>query len=298
MSVLFDRVKATNGDFYTYADVLSALERQKFSLGNVYLQLTPLCNLSCRMCYAKMTPAEVKKSGAHILLFEEWKVYLDSFYKMGVSDISLTGGECTIHPDFVRIYNYAYDLGFGISLLSNGTMINDEIFDLFMEKPPTCIAVTIYGSKERTYERLCNNKEAYSAAYRNVIKLIEAGFNVKVKYTLVQNNLNDLKETYEFFKKYDLQLRYQTHLLKFNKSDGDIISQMEVDENEKTEIEQQMYGTKIQEDLDKYDLMAVNTKDRSEMCRWTKYMPYKMGWSDDTVCFFGNTNDRSPGDRF
>ena len=257
MSVLFNRLKETNGSFNTYAEVLSGLERQQLSLGNVYLQLTPLCNLSCTMCYAKMTLEEVHKTGQKILRFNEWKNYIDSFLEMGVSDISFTGGECTIHPDFERIYRYAYDLGFGIAILTNGSQISDELYELFIEKPPACIAVTVYGSKEGTYQQLCKNKQAYSEVFKNVVRLIQGGFNVKVKYTIVQENIKDLQEVYEFFEKYGIELRYQTHLLKFNNADEETISKVVVDEEEIKNIEKQMFGDKYQTDNDEYDIIAV-----------------------------------------
>ena len=257
MSILFNRLKEADGSFKTYAEVLSGLERQQLYLGNAYLQLTPLCNFSCTMCYAKMTLEEVQKSGQKILGFDEWKVYLDRFYEMGVSDISLTGGECTIHPDFEKIYTYAYDLGFGIAILTNGSQISDELYELFIEKPPTCIAVTVYGSKEETYLKMCGNREAYSKVFRNVVRLIQSGFNVKVKYTIVQENINDLQEVYNFFKGYGIQLKYQTHLLKFNNANEETISKVVVDEEEIKKVEKKMFGEKFQTDIDDYDAIAV-----------------------------------------
>ena len=98
--------------------------------------MTPLCNFRCAFCYSRVSPEELKKRNVSVKRFDEWKRYIDDAAQMHCMTLILTGGECTLHPDFAKIYSYAYDKGLTISVFTNGSNITDEIFEMFAQKPP------------------------------------------------------------------------------------------------------------------------------------------------------------------
>jgi len=263
MSVLFDKLKNTNSQKEVFGKVITALGRKENFLNNVYLQLTPLCNLSCKMCYAKMLPDEIHSLGKHILRFEEWKWYIDQLYEMGTPTLSLTGGECMLHPDFEQIYNYAYDLGFGLVLLTNGTCITEKLFDLFCNKPPDNYSITVYGNSPETYEKLCGDRNGFHNAYTNIDRLMEKGFNLLIKYTVTNENICDLYDTYQYFIKKGIQLRYQDSLMTFNKADYNTISKLAVNEDLYRKIEILINGDKYQQESDDLDRSFVDVMRQS-----------------------------------
>jgi uncharacterized radical SAM superfamily Fe-S cluster-containing enzyme len=69
------------------------------------VEITSSCNLSCPMCYASSGPG-----GKH-LSFEECRASIDRLVQVeGRAEVlQLSGGEPTIHPDFLRILEYACD---------------------------------------------------------------------------------------------------------------------------------------------------------------------------------------------
>ena len=69
------------------------------------VEITSACNLSCPMCYAASGP-----QGTH-LTFDECKAAIDRLVEVErrAEILQLSGGEPTIHPDFVRILKYAVD---------------------------------------------------------------------------------------------------------------------------------------------------------------------------------------------
>ena len=258
MSVLFDKLKNDDNQKETFGKIITVLERQSNILNNAYLQLTPLCNLNCKMCYAKMLPGEVDDLGKHILRFEEWKWYIDQLQEMGTSTLSLTGGECMMHPDFEKIYSYAYDLGFGVVLLTNGTCITKRLFDLFCDKPPDNFSITVYGNTPEIYEKLCGDRNSYHRVYSTIDKLLEHKFSVLVKYTVTSENISDLYDSYLYFKQKGIQLRYQNSLMIFNKANFDTVSRLTVDEDLFLRTEKLINGSSYHQESEAQDMAFVD----------------------------------------
>ncbi len=242
MSSLYDALKASGGKFEDFRMYLTEKAKLEKNLISAIIQLTPLCNLNCKMCYARMDKADVEKKGKHIMGFDEWKFYLDALNEMGVSQISFTGGECTIHPDFVKIYSYAYDLGYSISIMTNLSHITDEIFQLFVSKPPFGISFTVYGSSEETYEKLCKNKNAYKATYDNFEKFNSMGYNILPKMTVVKDNIYDYEEIEEYFRKKGLRLVESSLLVAFDNCEKDSLDNIAVDNLEWYNIRKKVYS--------------------------------------------------------
>ena len=52
---------------------------------------------------------------------------LDQLAEMGTLKVTFSGGECLLHPDFIPILRHARQNDFSISVLSDLTLLNDEI---------------------------------------------------------------------------------------------------------------------------------------------------------------------------
>ncbi len=67
------------------------------------LEITSSCNLTCPICFAESAPG-----GAH-LTFDECQAAIDRFVKVeGQPEVlQLSGGEPTVHPQFLEIFGYA-----------------------------------------------------------------------------------------------------------------------------------------------------------------------------------------------
>ena len=229
MEKLYDVVKK-NGDLSSYAQAVTVLTRRKMHLYTAFFQLTPVCNLKCKMCYARLEPQEILQSGRGILRFEQWKWYIDEAIREGLAEVAFTGGECTLHPDFCDIYAYAYDQGLQITVMTNGSYVTEQILSLWKERPPLSISMTIYGASMDTYERLCRNRLAYEKVYQNIRKLDEAGLNLTLKYTAVRENIRDLLPVERFCRK-EGHILYSSHILtQFDRCTSDVLGKVMADE--------------------------------------------------------------------
>ncbi len=66
--------------------------RQKGIPFSGQFELTPLCNLDCKMCYVHLNPDQLR--GRSVLSVAEWKDIMHQAFEAGMFQASLTGGEC------------------------------------------------------------------------------------------------------------------------------------------------------------------------------------------------------------
>ncbi len=218
MGKLFDLVKNSDKPIEAYGKYSTFASRLEGVHKTVTLELTPLCNFACKMCYVRIAPEEFKRNGHTLLRFDDWKKYIDAHVDNGGSNMSFTGGECTLHPDFCKIYSYAYSRGLQLNVFTNGSAITDEILETFKKMPPFAVLITVYGASEQTYERLCGNGDAFLRVRENIGKLCKAGIGVVVQFTATKDNIDDFEAVYLYTKEIDVPIRYTSHLINFNRS--------------------------------------------------------------------------------
>ena len=151
------------------------------------LELLPLCNMNCDMCYVRLTRAEMERQG-RMRTAEEWLSLAKQMQDAGTLFLILTGGEPLLHPQFREIYRGLLSHGIIMTINTNGTLIDAEWASFFASMPPRRINVTLYGADAKTYETLCHNRNGYEQACRGIRLLRERGIDVKVNGSLVKNN--------------------------------------------------------------------------------------------------------------
>ena len=90
----------------------------------VWFEITRGCNLPCKHCYISAGPRRENE-----LSKDEILDVLQQLRAAGVFALVLVGGEPMSHPHFMEILHAAHDLGFVISIATNGTYITQEIID-------------------------------------------------------------------------------------------------------------------------------------------------------------------------
>ena len=219
------------------------------------LELSPVCNFRCPFCYARVSPKELEARGERVLRFADWKRYIDEALEMGTFKLTFTGGECMLHPDFKEIYRYAYEKGAQIVLLSNGSSLTEEIFQLFLECPPEAVYITLYGHSAETYQTVCGNGKYFEIVLNNIKRLNEMGFRVVMQFTADKDNLSDLEAVSDIARELDVKLRYGTAELAFRRVTGEMLDECAPDREETKEAFRNMFqkerGYSLEEFLEK-----------------------------------------------
>ncbi len=118
-------------------------------------EISPCCNLNCRMCYVRKSHKEVQEFGGEKTV-EQWLEIARECRDAGMLFLLLTGGEPFLYKDFRRLYTELKKMGFMISINTNGTLIDEKVVEWLKKDPPYRMQITLYGGSNETYERLCS----------------------------------------------------------------------------------------------------------------------------------------------
>ncbi len=168
-------------------------------------ELTARCNFNCKMCYVHLTEEEQRRRGQE-LTAEEWIALGEAAAKAGTIFLLLTGGEPTLRPDFAEIYRALHKMGMMISVNSNGYLMDEKAVALFREETPTRVNISLYGTENETYRRLCG-MPAYDRIVRNIGALREAGIEVKVNLSLTPDNIGEMEKIVAQARSMDAQIQ-------------------------------------------------------------------------------------------
>ena len=142
-------------------------------------ELTPYCNLDCRMCYVHLLDPSLREK---MISGEEWIAIMDQAMELGMITATLTGGEAMTHPDFWKIYRHLSDHGISISVKTNGILLNETARAVFRELPPSTVDISIYGCDRESYQTITGH-DLFETADRNIHAAVEEGLPVRFMIT-------------------------------------------------------------------------------------------------------------------
>ena len=174
-------------------------------------ELSPLCNMDCKMCYIKMSK-EKQESIARLRTKEEWIELAQKAKEKGMLFLLLTGGEPFLVKDFKELYIELHKMGFCISINSNGTMIDEDVIEWLKYYPPMRINMTLYGASDETYGRLCNNPKGFTQITKAISLLKENNIQVKLNCSVTPYNKDDLKQMMDFAEEHDLVIQATSYM--------------------------------------------------------------------------------------
>lgn len=71
-------------------------------MNKINIIITHKCNLMCKHCYMNAGNMDFEETN---IIFSKFKCVIQKIKEMGVKEIMLTGGECTISPIFLKCWN-------------------------------------------------------------------------------------------------------------------------------------------------------------------------------------------------
>jgi MoaA/NifB/PqqE/SkfB family radical SAM enzyme len=190
-------------------------------------ELTPVCNMSCKMCYVRMSRAEAEASGG-LLSPADWLDIAEKLRELGTGFLLLSGGEPLLYPGFDTLYEKLHDMGFVLTVNTNGTCLNAQWVRLWKAHRPRRVNITLYGTNADTYEKLCHFAPGYEQTCRGIRLLKDAGIDVKLNVTLTPDNQRELDDFYAFAESMELPIEVDSYVFPLHRDGGEFPSDVRI----------------------------------------------------------------------
>lgn len=183
-----------------YADFANFIIQNGIAMGKPvsgFFELTSRCNLNCKMCYICGEENHNSLMDKEISA-KHWIEIGKQAKDAGVLYLTLTGGEIFMRKDFFEIYDALANMGFIITLYTNGTLFNDDMINHLAKNPPLRVSISVYGACPETYGKVTGQSDAFYKVMGNIRKLQDAKIGLQLKTTVIQHNSGEFRQLAEF----------------------------------------------------------------------------------------------------
>jgi len=165
------------------------------------------CNLTCKHCYATSADKDFPGELSTQQVFD----VMDNLKSFRVPVLILSGGEPLMRPDIFDISHRAKDMGFYVGLSSNGTLIDEKNIDDIVKVGYNYVGISIDGMRE-THDNFRRKQGSFDEALRGVRLCHDAGIKVGLRFTLTQDNKQDLPGLLQLMNDEHVDKFYLSHL--------------------------------------------------------------------------------------
>lgn len=180
-------------------------------------ELTPVCNLHCDMCFIRMEQSAVQRMGG-LRTLEEWLDRAHQLKELGTLFILLTGGEPMLYPHFKELYVALREMGFILTINTNGTLIDEDIARMFQRLKPRRVNVTLYGACNDTYRKLCHSPQGFDRCMNGLKLLKQHGIDTKMNLSVVKGNKADYPALLDIARSMDIPAEVNSYMFSCTRS--------------------------------------------------------------------------------
>ena len=173
----------------------------------VIWNLVRRCNLTCKHCYS--ISADKNFSG-ELSTHEVFEV-MDDLKAFHVPVLILSGGEPLLRPDIFEIARRAKAMGFYVGLSSNGTLVNEANVAEIAATGFDYVGISLDGLRA-THDKFRRKEGAFDAALNGIRLCRDAGAKVGMRFTLTQDNAQDLPALLDLMQAERIDKFYLSHL--------------------------------------------------------------------------------------
>lgn len=178
---------------------------------NLMIELLTNCNERCKHCY-------ISNYNYKGLSTDELKDIILQFRKLGGLNLSFTGGEVFLRDDLFELIEYARNLYLRVFLLTNGSLITDEIARRLKKLNITELSISLYSMDEDVHDEVTGVKGSFRKTMQGINFAIKYNISVIIKTPLMLINKYSYRDVKKFCDENDFE--FISSALIFSKNDG------------------------------------------------------------------------------
>lgn len=160
------------------------------TLFDLQIDITQACTERCRHCY-------IPEYNPVCLSLDKIRAVLDEFRNMGGLHVSLSGGECMMHKDIVKIIRAIHERDCTVTCLSNLTMCTDEIVSALIETDGA-VQVSLYSMTPTIHDEVTRRRGSWLETMEAIMRLRAAQIPVYISCPCMRLNYKHYPEVMKF----------------------------------------------------------------------------------------------------
>ncbi len=151
---------------------------------------TNMCNMRCKHCYQRAS----RPLPNELSLSEKLKL-IDELDRAGVAAIALSGGEPTIHPDFLTVVKAISDRGMYPAVATNGwTFANMDFLKKAKKAGLRYVEVSVDSAYPNKHDEFRGVRGAWERAIKALENAVKLGINNAMAVTITKYNIDEVDE--------------------------------------------------------------------------------------------------------
>lgn len=157
-------------------------------LRSIHIEVASECNERCVHCYI---PHEYKNDTIPANLF--YKI-IEEGREMNIINVTLSGGEPLLHRDFVKFLAKCRELDLSVNVLSNLTLLSDDVIEEMVKNPLLCVQTSIYSMNADIHDSITKVKGSFEKTKEALLKLKRLGISVQISCPVMKQNMNTFND--------------------------------------------------------------------------------------------------------
>lgn len=146
------------------------------------IEITSRCNERCVHCYI---PHKNKNTDIEPNLFYN---IIQQCKEMGVMDITLSGGEPMLHPNFIDFLHTAKSNDFSVTILSNLTLLTEEIIKELKAICLSGVQVSLYSMNPLIHDSITKIPGSFEKTLNGIMRLRENNIPIQISCPTMNQN--------------------------------------------------------------------------------------------------------------
>lgn len=251
--------------------------KDKPKLISLQIELTSKCNERCVHCYI---PHANKTDDIAPELFYD---VLEQCREMGLLNLTLSGGEAMLHGIFCDFLRKCKEYDFSVNILSNLTLLTDEIIAELKANRLSSVHVSLYSMNPEIHDSITQVKGSFEKTKNAILKLIENDIPLQISCPTMKQNKNCYVDVINWAKKHRIRaISDYIMMARYDHTTDNLDNRLSLDEVEKVINDIIENDPEYQKQMQEEDVIQEEKRDTSNdiIC----------GICISTICMVANGN--------
>ena len=171
----------------------------EYRLTRIHVDVSGFCNEHCVHCYI---PDKFKNKA---MLSEVFEKILEQGRACNVLNITISGGEPMLNPNLLDFVKSCRRDNFSVNLLSNLTLLTDEMVAEFEKSPLLSVQTSLYSMAPDVHDSITNSRGSFVKTKRAIEVLYEHNIPMQINCPVMRQNKDSYQDVLDWAKSLNIE---------------------------------------------------------------------------------------------